>query len=68
MSDVFYHDNTNFIFKVPVHFVLKCVAIEVPIWTESNGHIRSVERHINIFLMKNDVSTYFSSGDNNVLW
>ena len=26
MCDVFYHDNINFIFKIPIHFVLECVA------------------------------------------
>ena len=26
MCDVFYHDNISFIFKIPIHFVLECVA------------------------------------------
>ena len=39
-------DNINFIFKIPIHFVLECIAIEVAVWTGSKGHIRSVESRI----------------------
>ena len=69
MTDVFYHDNINFISKRPIHCVLECVEYKLPVWTESKGHIRSLEGHISDTIIlphdfeTNNVSTYFSSGD-----
>ena len=38
LSDVCYHDNINFIFKIPIHFVLECVAKnEKFIWIQYNN-------------------------------
>ena len=49
MSDFFYHDNITVIFKKSIHLVLKCVEIEVPVWTGSKGHIMSFESHVRVY-------------------
>ena len=54
MSDVCYHDNINFIFKIPIHFVLECVEIEVTVWTGSKGQLKVVNLK-QYFVMKNNV-------------
>ena len=44
MSDLFYRDNINYmyVFKQPIHFVLECAEIEVPVGTGSKGPNKNI--------------------------